>query len=65
VGFWVLVDGQLRFSATLAPVPPEAKPVDVALGPNDRFLTLATTAPGTCTFCWAMFAEPTLELETN
>lgn len=65
VDFWVLVDGQVRFSKTLAPMPPESTWIDVRLSPEDRFLTLATTASGTCTFAWGMFAAPTLELETK
>jgi hypothetical protein len=64
VGFWVLVDGQLRFSAMLNPAS-ASKEIDVALDADDRFLTLATTAAGECTFCWGMFAEPMLELQNK
>jgi hypothetical protein len=35
------------------------------LSAEDRFLTLATTGVGHCTFCWGMFVEPTLELRTK
>jgi hypothetical protein len=62
VTFWVLVDGQTRFTAILKPIPPESEWIDVNLSPEDRFLTLATTGAGDCTFCWGMYVEPTLEL---
>lgn len=65
VNFWVLVDGQVRFSTTLTPLSSKSEWIDVRLSPEDRFLTLATTASGTCTFGWGMFAAPTLELETK
>jgi len=65
VEFWVVIDGRLRFSVATNPLASEARKIDLALGPDDRFLTLATTAPGACTFCWGMFAEPVLELETK
>ncbi len=65
VDFWVLVDGQVRFSTTLSASPPKAEWIEVRLGPEDHFLTLATTASGKCTFGWAMFVAPTLELETK
>jgi len=65
VEFWVLVDGQRRFSAKLKPVPAESKWIDVPLSAEDRFLTLATTGANDCTFCWGMFVEPTLELRTK
>ncbi len=62
VTFWVLVDGQPRFSRTLGVVPAESERIDVPLDPRDRFLTLATTNPGEYRYCWAMWAEPALEL---
>jgi len=65
VDFWVLVDGKTRFSAKLGAVPPQSQQIDVPLAPNDRFLTLVTTSPGNFLYCWAMFAEPLLELSAN
>jgi len=62
VDFWVLVNGQVRFHATLAAAPPQSQRIEVQLGSNDRFLTLATTHPGDYQYSWALFAEPALEL---
>lgn len=62
VDFWVLVDGRVRFTGTLKAVPSQSRPIDIPLGPRDRFLTLATTNPGEYQYCWGMFAEPMLEL---
>jgi hypothetical protein len=62
VTFWVLVDGRPRFSRTLGVVPAQSEQIDVSIGPGDRFLTLATTHPGEYRYCWALFAEPALEL---
>ncbi len=63
VTFWVLIDGQLRFSKELKALPPRLEKIDLALLPGDRFLTLATTHPGSnYGYCWSLFAEPALEL---
>lgn len=62
VTFWVLVDGQLRFSRTLKVVPAQSEQIDIPLEAGHRFLTLATTTPGEYRYCWALFAEPALEL---
>ena len=62
VTFWVLLDGQPRFSRTLGVVPAQSEPIDVSIDPRNRFLTLATTTPGEYRYCWALFAEPALEL---
>jgi hypothetical protein len=62
VTFWVLVDGRPWFSRTLGVVPAQSEQIDVPISPGDRFLTLATTNPGEYRYCWAMFAEPALEL---
>ncbi len=64
VTFWVLVDGRPQSSNTLKVVPAQTEQLDVPIGPRDRFLTLATTHPGEYRYCWAMFAEPALELTT-
>ncbi len=62
VTFWVLVDGRPRFSKTLGVVPAQSERIDVPISPGNRFLTLATTNPGEYRYCWALFAEPALEL---
>jgi hypothetical protein len=62
VDFWVLVDGRIKFSRKLVAVPSQAEKIDIPIGPNDRFLTLATTNPGNYLYCWSMFAEPMLDL---
>jgi hypothetical protein len=62
VTFWVLVDGQPRFSRTLKVAPAQSEQIDVPIGARNRFLTLATTTPGEYRYCWALFAEPALEL---
>lgn len=62
VTFWVLVDGLPRFAQALRVVPAQIEQIDIPLGAQDRFLTLATTHPGEYRYCWAMFAESALEL---
>jgi hypothetical protein len=63
ISFWVLVDGQVRFSKELAAVGSEPQRINLPLGPRDRFLTLITTTADTkAVLCWSMFAEPMLEL---
>ena len=62
VTFWVLLDGRPRFSRTLGVVPAQSESIDVPIDPGSRFLTLATTTPGEYRYCWALFAEPALEL---
>ena len=62
VTFWVLLDGRPRFSKTLRVVPAQSEQIDVPIGARNRFLTLATTTPGEYRYCWALFAEPALEL---
>lgn len=57
-----LLDGQLRFSGTLGVVPSQSEPIEVSIDPGNRFLTLVTTTPGEYRYCWALFAEPALEL---
>jgi len=63
VTFWVLVDGRIEYSRELGTDPFESDPIDIALNPGDRFLTLITTTPQENLYCWSMFAEPALELE--
>jgi hypothetical protein len=62
VTFWVLVDGRPEFSKTLRVVPAQSEQIDVPIGARNRFLTLATTTPDEYRYCWALFAEPALEL---
>jgi len=63
--FWVLVDGQVRFHRRLGILPEGHAQIDLAIGPQERFLTLATTSEGLYRYCWAMFAEPALELDSR
>lgn len=60
--FWVLVDGQVRFHKRLGIVPLVHASIEIPISPQDRFLTLVTTSEGQYRYCWAMFAEPALEL---
>lgn len=62
VTFWVLLDGQPRFAKTLGVVPAQSESIDVPIDSRSRFLTLVTTTPGEYRYCWALFAEPALEL---
>lgn len=62
VTFWVLLDGEPRFSKTLGVVPAQSELIDIPIDARNRFLTLATTTPGEYRYCWALFAEPALEL---
>jgi hypothetical protein len=62
VTFWVLLDGRPQFAKTLGVVPAQSESIDVPIDPHNRFLTLATTTPGEYRYCWALFAEPALEL---
>ncbi|MBP8604529.1 MAG: NPCBM/NEW2 domain-containing protein [Phycisphaerae bacterium] len=63
--FYVLVDGQERF--VRKDMTPNDKPcsIYVALGPNDRYLTLATTAGSDqkVSYDWCLFACPRLNME--
>lgn len=67
--FWVLVDGQVRFSRTGVTTKGIAGEVDVELADGDRFLTLITTDGGDADGVvrgtdsdWCVFVEPHLEL---
>ncbi|HOQ03778.1 MAG TPA: FecR domain-containing protein [Anaerohalosphaeraceae bacterium] len=63
--FYVLVDGKVRFvQQDMTPGEP-ARQVVVDIGPEDRFLTLATTQgrDKTNNGDWTLFAEPFLELQ--
>ncbi len=61
--FWVLVDGQVRFSRTDLTSNDGRISVDVALTPADRYLTIiATDAGNTNVFDWLMLHRPTIEM---
>jgi len=61
--FWVLVDGQARFSHQRVQIQSGAAPVDIELKDNDRFLSLVVTDGGDNDgFDWGGFALPALEL---
>ncbi len=68
--FWVLADGQVRYSNTLRRG--AAEPVEIELAETDRFLTLVTTDGESLDitldrnaigYDWGLFAEPKLILE--
>jgi hypothetical protein len=60
---WVFVDGSLKWRRTELRPRDGALVVDVALGPMDRFLTLATTDGGRERCCpWAVFGDPVIQL---
>jgi hypothetical protein len=64
VDFWVLVDGRVRYQKLGAVATVELEDVEISLGPDDRYLTLATTESDDGTGDdWAMFVSPTLILE--
>jgi hypothetical protein len=61
---FVLVDGQLRQTASLTPDPKTIVNMDINLTPQDRFLTLVSTqGDNEWTHDWVMFAKPYLLLE--
>lgn len=74
--FWVLVDGQLRFSREGVGAS-DTHPVSIPITSSDRFLTLVATDGGTDVALkennisypidsdWCLFAEPYLILDSN
>jgi hypothetical protein len=63
VDFWVIVDGQRRSHFRQITMLNKALPVNVPIGPKDRFLTLATTDGGDeLAGDFAIFGDPRLEL---
>jgi hypothetical protein len=63
---WVFVDGRLRL-ARMGLGPQEGVvPVDIELGPDDRFLTLASTDDGNLrNWDWIVFSDPVLEMTAS
>ncbi len=66
---WVLVDGQVRFERREIDGYSGAFPVLIAIGDDNRFLTLATTDGGItdcgvneCYGDWTMFGDPRLDM---
>ncbi len=59
---WVLVDGRVRLDKTFTASEAGVQQIDIALGSEDRFLTLAATQVGDYALGWVLFAEPALEL---
>ena len=61
-GFWVLLDGRLKLSR------PDLRPQDgtfdinVEIGPEDRFLTLAVTDSQGHKYQWPVFGDPVIKL---
>lgn len=61
--FWVLVDGELRFSTIVQSPLDNAVSIDVPISAQDRFLTIAATDINKdYAFVWTLFAEPKLHL---
>ncbi len=64
--FWVLVDGQVRFSRRAMQIRSGAAPVNIELKDSDRFLSLVVTDGGDGnSFDWGGFAMPALELDQD
>ena len=63
---WVFVDGCLKLRSALKPTPAKwsgAVPIDIALKPTDRFLTLVTTDGGDgIDHDWVVFGDPVLQI---
>ncbi|AQT68196.1 FecR protein [Anaerohalosphaera lusitana] len=63
-GFFVLVDGQVRFQIHASHSELTGRPCSISIRDNDRYLTLVTTDGGDSPLGdWCMFAMPALELE--
>jgi hypothetical protein len=66
VDFWVIVDGQRRGHFRQITMLNKAIPVNVPIGPKDRFLTIAATDGGDeLAGDFAVFGDPRLELRSN
>jgi len=64
--FWVLVDGEVRFSEKAVQAQAGSIPVSVDVEDDDRFLTLIVTDGGDGqAYDWAMFANAALQLEAK
>lgn len=65
VGFYVLVDGQERFSKTEMTAGDAACPITVKLTPQDRYLTLVTTGVPDRLIPrdWGLFVNPRIHVE--
>jgi hypothetical protein len=59
----VFIDGKLKFDRTGLRPQNGVIPVDIALGPKDRFLTLfGTGGEGSNLWNWMLFGDPVLEM---
>lgn len=58
---WVLLDGVVRLRLRYPTDDNTTETVNVPIGPQTRFLTLAATCPGDQGFCWIFFGDPFLE----
>jgi len=64
--FWVLVDGNLKYHNENTTGISNPGHINVKIGKEERFLTLAATDNGENNgFVWSFFAEPTIELTPN
>ena len=60
--FWVLLDGQLKLSRLDLRPQDGTIDINVAIGPQDRFLTLAVTDSHGHKYQWPVFGDPALEI---
>jgi hypothetical protein len=64
--FWVLVDGRLMLKQMHVRSKNGLLPVNVAIGPNDRFLTIVVTDGGDgINRDWAIMGDPHLEIQPS
>lgn len=64
--FWVFVDGELRASRKNFGRNVEGVPIEVALGPQDRFLTLVSTDGGNSnSYDHVVLIDPVLKIRTD
>jgi hypothetical protein len=62
-GIWVFVDGRLKFNQLRLRPQDAPERIDVEIGPDDNFLTLASTAGGSDKQdAWVVFGDPVLEM---
>lgn len=64
-GFYVLVDGQVRFSKPNMTPNDKACPIEVELLPDDRYLTLVVTGGGDrkVSYDWCLYGQPRIHIE--
>jgi hypothetical protein len=62
---WVFVDGRPVWKRIHVNTKEKVTPVNVKLGPSDRFLTMVVTDGGDGIYCdWVVFGDPVLDMQT-